>query len=150
MKKVTRSLLVAGSTLALLAGSFAPSLAVPFALADTPSDTAAAYSNGTDTGAFKLPALISKVSTVTDDTIRGIDLTPYQAELAAGVKYKDFNGRSLDEEGFMNLLKDSGANYVNLKVAVVCVKFFSTRFKYRVFQDTLFVHFRLPCFTCSV
>ncbi|AJH78345.1 hypothetical protein BF29_2231 [Heyndrickxia coagulans DSM 1 = ATCC 7050] len=32
----------------------------------------------------------------------------------------------------------------------VCVKFFSTRFKYRVFQDTLFVHFRLPCFTCSV
>ncbi|WP_235801114.1 CRISPR-associated protein Cas5, partial [Heyndrickxia coagulans] len=29
----------------------------------------------------------------------------------------------------------------------VCVKFFSTRFKYRVFQDTLFVHFRLPCFT---
>ncbi|MEK5266694.1 glycosyl hydrolase 53 family protein [Weizmannia sp. FSL W8-0401] len=118
MKKVTRSLLVAGSTLALLAGSFAPSLAVPFALADTPSDTAAAYSNGTDTGASKLPALISKVSTVTDDTIRGIDLTPYQAELAAGVKYKDFNGRSLDEEGFMNLLKDSGVNYVNLKVAV--------------------------------
>jgi two-component system response regulator DesR len=31
-----------------------------------------------------------------------------------------------------------------LQKAMVCVKFFSIGFKYRVFQDTLFVHFRLP------
>ncbi|MBL4953255.1 glycosyl hydrolase 53 family protein [Neobacillus sp. YIM B02564] len=115
MNKITKSFLVAGSTLALLTGSFAPSLAVPLAYADTVSS---AYSNGTDTGAAKLPAAINKVSTVTEDTIRGVDLTPYQAELAAGVKYKDFNGQTLDENGFMNLLKESGINYINLKVAV--------------------------------
>jgi arabinogalactan endo-1,4-beta-galactosidase len=120
MNKITRSLLVASSTLVLLTGSFAPSLAVPLVFADqtTSSDDGKSYSDGTDTGASKLPAAVNKVSTVTEDTIRGIDLTSYQAELAAGVKYKDFNGQTLDENGFMNLLKDSGVNYINLKVAV--------------------------------
>ena len=40
------------------------------------------------------------------------------------------------------------ANIVAMSCIFVCVKFFSIGFKYRVFQDTLFVHFRLPCFSC--
>lgn len=113
MNKITRSLLVASSTLVLLTGTLVPTIATPHANAEENP-----YSVGTDTGASKLPAIINKVSTVAEDTIRGIDLTPYQAELAAGVKYKDFNSNTLNDNDLMNLLVDSGVNYINLKVAV--------------------------------
>lgn len=77
-----------------------------------------AYQSGTDTGVSKLPVTVSKVDTVTDDTIKGVDLTSYQAEIAAGVKFYDFNHVLLDGTGLMQLLKNNGINYVNLKVAV--------------------------------
>lgn len=77
-----------------------------------------AYKNGTDTGASELGASIQKVSTVKNDTVRGVDLTPYQAQLEAGVKYKDFSGKTLDQKGLMSFLKEQGVNYVSLKVAV--------------------------------
>ena len=78
----------------------------------------ASYQTGVDTGVSKLPALVSKVDSVTDQTIKGVDLTSYQAEIAAGVKFYDFNGGLLDGNGLMQLLKNNGVNYVNLKVAV--------------------------------
>lgn len=78
----------------------------------------ASYQTGADTGVSKLPALVSKVDSVTDQTIKGVDLTSYQAEIAAGVKFYDFNHVLLDGNGLMQLLKNNGINYVNLKVAV--------------------------------
>ncbi|WP_373892434.1 glycosyl hydrolase 53 family protein [Weissella confusa] len=83
--------------------------------ADSISD---AYANGTDTGASKQAATVGKVTTVTKDTIRGVDLTSYQAESKAGVQYFDFDGKRVDGAGLMKLLSDSGVNYINLKVAV--------------------------------
>ncbi|MFT9471075.1 glycosyl hydrolase 53 family protein, partial [Leuconostoc pseudomesenteroides] len=77
-----------------------------------------AYQTGYDTGVNKLPAVVSKIDSVTDQTIKGVDLTSYQAEIAAGVKFYDFNGGLLDGNGLMELLKNNGVNYVNLKVAV--------------------------------
>ncbi|CAK1226475.1 glycosyl hydrolase 53 family protein [Fructobacillus tropaeoli] len=77
-----------------------------------------AYKNGTDTGASKLPAQVGKVNTVTSDTIKGVDLTSYQAEKSAGVTYYDFNGQKVDDTQLMNLLKANGVNYISLKVAV--------------------------------
>ncbi|KRM35449.1 glycosyl hydrolase 53 family protein [Lentilactobacillus parafarraginis] len=65
-----------------------------------------------------MPAVVSKIDSVTDQTIKGVDLTSYQAEIAAGVKFYDFNGGLLDGNGLMELLKNNGVNYVNLKVAV--------------------------------
>ncbi|MBU7451637.1 glycosyl hydrolase 53 family protein, partial [Leuconostoc citreum] len=76
------------------------------------------YQTGSDTGVNKLPAVVSKIDSVTDQTIKGVDLTSYQAEIAAGVKFYDFNGGLLDGNGLMKLLKNNGVNYVNLKVAV--------------------------------
>ncbi|MDR9868718.1 glycosyl hydrolase 53 family protein [Lactococcus cremoris] len=78
----------------------------------------ASYQTGADTGVSKLPALVSKVDSVTDQTIKGVDLTSYQAEIAAGVKFYDFNHVLLDGNGLMQLLKNNGINYVNLKIAV--------------------------------
>lgn len=77
-----------------------------------------AYSYGTDTGAATLPAKINKVDTVTNDTVRGVDLTVLQAEKSAGVQYKNYNGKTLSNDELMSFLKENGVNYVNLKVAV--------------------------------
>lgn len=76
------------------------------------------YEDGTDTGASKLTAKVNKLNTVTSDTIRGIDLTVYQAQLKANVAYKNFDGTTLNPTEFMQFLKSTGINYVNLKVAV--------------------------------
>ncbi len=77
-----------------------------------------AWSDGTDTGVSKQSAAIDGVSSMEDGTVRGVNLTSYQAEKSAGVKFKDFNGKVLDDSGLMSLFKNSGVNYVLLKVAV--------------------------------
>lgn len=77
-----------------------------------------AWNEGTDTGVTKLPASVTGVSSMTADTVRGVNLTSYQAEKSAGVTFKDFNGSEIDDAGMMQLLKSSGVNYVLLKVAV--------------------------------
>ncbi|OXM99718.1 glycosyl hydrolase 53 family protein [Bifidobacterium vansinderenii] len=76
------------------------------------------WNEGTDTGVTKLPASVTGVSSMTADTVRGVNLTSYQAEKTAGVKFHDFNGNEIDDAGLMQLLKSSGVNYVLLKVAV--------------------------------
>ena len=80
--------------------------------------TEQSYQSGNDTGVSKLPATVSKLDTVTDQTIKGVDLTSYQAETEAGVQFYDFNHSHLSGLSFMNFLKSNGINYVNLKVAV--------------------------------
>ncbi|WP_204314837.1 glycosyl hydrolase 53 family protein [Bifidobacterium aerophilum] len=77
-----------------------------------------AWNQGTDTGMKDLPASVAGISSMTDDTVRGVNLTSYQAEKSAGVKFHDFDGNEIDDNGLMQLLKDSGVNYVLLKVAV--------------------------------
>lgn len=77
-----------------------------------------AYAQGIDTGACQLTAKINKVDTVTEETIRGLDLTNYQAQKEAGVKYYDYDGNVLDDKEMMSFLKKNGVNYLNLKVAV--------------------------------
>ena len=77
-----------------------------------------AWNEGTDTGMKDLPATVSGVSSALDETVRGVNLTSYQAERNAGVTFRDFDGNTVDDDAFMTLLKDSGVNYVLLKVAV--------------------------------
>lgn len=77
-----------------------------------------AWNQGTDTGMKDLPASIAGVSSITQDTVRGVNLTSYQAEKTAGVKFHDFDGHEIDDNGLMQLLKSNGVNYVLLKVAV--------------------------------
>ena len=93
-----------------------------FASADTPApaawDPSESWKDGTDTGISLQPAFVEGISSITDGTIRGIGLTSYQAERAAGVTFKDFDGNEVDDAGFMAMLKSAGVNYVTLKVAV--------------------------------
>ena len=83
----------------------------------------APWNEGTDTGVKDQPAQVAGVSSMQDDTVRGVNLTSYQAMKAArtaknGYAFKDFDGNNLDDNGMMQLLKASGINYVLLKVAV--------------------------------
>ena len=84
----------------------------------SPEEVEQAYKDGSDTGASDLAAEVAGVSSMADGTIRGVDLTSYQAERAAGVSYRNFSGDVVDDAGFMQLLKTSGVNYVLLRVAV--------------------------------
>lgn len=85
---------------------------------DNKDEVNQAYMQGTDTGATLLPAKIKKVDTVTENTVRGVDLTTYQAEKEAGVTYKNYQGKTLSPNELMAFLKENGINYINLKVAV--------------------------------
>lgn len=83
----------------------------------------APWNEGTDTGVKDQPAQVAGVSSMQDDTVRGVSPTSYQAMKAArtaknGYAFKDFDGNNLDDNGMMQLLKASGINYVLLKVAV--------------------------------
>lgn len=83
----------------------------------------APWNEGTDTGVKDQPAQVAGVSSMQDDTVRGVNPTSYQAMKAArtaknGYAFKDFDGNNLDDNGMMQLLKASGINYVLLKVAV--------------------------------
>ena len=59
---------------------------------------------------------VERVENITDDFIGGVDVSSYIALKDSGVKYYDFAGNELDNQGFFNLLKDSGINYVRIRV----------------------------------
>lgn len=50
---------------------------------------------------------------MTDDMVRGVDISSYAALLKAGVKFYDFNGH---EANLFKVLKDAGVNWVRLRV----------------------------------
>lgn len=81
-------------------------------------DSSKSWEDGSDTGISLQPASVDGISSISDETIRGVGLTSYQAERAAGVTFRDFNGDAVDDAGFMSMLKESGVNYILLKVAV--------------------------------
>lgn len=102
----------------MLASAMLTSLSPISAVILADSSVADAYKTGSDSGVNKLPAVVSRLDTIKDNTIKGVDLTSYQAELSAGVKFYNFNHTELSGVSFMNFLKDNGITYVNLKVAV--------------------------------
>lgn len=53
------------------------------------------------------------IAGMTDDTIRGVDISSYLALKNAGVKYRDFNG---NEASLVKVLADAGVNYVRLRI----------------------------------
>lgn len=59
---------------------------------------------------------VKPVEGMGDDFLRGVDISSYLSEIESGVKYKDFNGKELDEKGFFELLADCGVNAVRLRI----------------------------------
>ena len=59
---------------------------------------------------------VEKVAGANGDFITGADLSSYVAEKNSGVKFYDFDGNELDDQGFFNFLHDGGVNYVRIRV----------------------------------
>lgn len=59
---------------------------------------------------------VNKIEGITDDFIRGADVSSYVSLINSGVSFYDFDGNKLDDQGFFNLLADSGINYIRVRV----------------------------------
>ena len=59
---------------------------------------------------------VTKVEGLTEDFIRGVDISTYKSLIDSGVTFKGWDGKALDEVGFFRLLKDAGVNYVRIRV----------------------------------
>lgn len=59
---------------------------------------------------------VKKVTGMGEDFIKGVDISSYISELDSGVVFKDWNGQKLSQQGFFQLLKDCGVNYVRIRI----------------------------------
>ena len=59
---------------------------------------------------------VEKNSAVDDDFITGMDVSSYLSVVNSGASFYDFDGNQLDNQGFFNLLKASGVNYIRVRV----------------------------------
>lgn len=59
---------------------------------------------------------VNKISGIDNSFIRGVDVSSFISEYESGVRYKDFEGTELDQQGFFNLLASCGVNYVRIRV----------------------------------
>ncbi|MBD5554998.1 MAG: hypothetical protein HDQ95_06565, partial [Roseburia sp.] len=68
-----------------------------------------------DPDAVESDIYVEKIN-LPDDFIEGVDISSYDSLWNSGVRFYDFDGNQLDYGGFFTLLKDSGVNYVRLRV----------------------------------
>lgn len=59
---------------------------------------------------------VNKISDLPKDFIEGVDVSSYIAQKDSGVKYYDFDGTELTDQGFFDLLHDCGVNYVRIRI----------------------------------
>ena len=59
---------------------------------------------------------VQKVDGLSKDFITGADVSSYISEKNSGVTYYDDQGNALDDQGFFDLLSDSGMNYIRIRV----------------------------------
>lgn len=59
---------------------------------------------------------VEPIAGLTDDFIRGADVSTYLSQKESGVTYKDFDGNTLDDAGFFKLLAESGINCIRIRV----------------------------------
>jgi len=59
---------------------------------------------------------VKKVTGMSQDFIKGVDVSSYISIFESGTEFKDWDGRVLSQQGFFNLLKNSGVNYVRIRV----------------------------------
>ncbi len=59
---------------------------------------------------------VEKVENLSEDFIGGVDISSYVSLKNSGVKFYDFDGKEVDDQGFFDLLAESGINYVRVRV----------------------------------
>ena len=75
--------------------------------------------NSSEDTAVEADVFVEKIDNLSEDFITGADLSSIAAEFDSGVKYYDFDGNELDEQGFFDFLyNDCGVNYVRIRVWV--------------------------------
>ncbi len=67
-----------------------------------------------DTGADGI--FVQKVSGLSDDFIKGVDVSSYVSLRDSGVTYKDWDGNEITDQQFFDQLKEAGVNYVRIRV----------------------------------
>ena len=72
-----------------------------------------AYETGSETGLQYDKVKIEPVQGVTNDMIRGVDISSYEALLNAGVQFYDFSGKPAN---LFKVLSDAGVNWVRIRV----------------------------------
>lgn len=59
---------------------------------------------------------VEPIKGMTDSFYRGVDVSTYISEKESGVTYKDFEGNTLDDAGFFDLLAQCGVNCIRIRV----------------------------------
>lgn len=59
---------------------------------------------------------VEKVKNLSDDFIKGVDVSSYVSLVDSGVKFKDWNGNEISDQQFFNQLQEAGVNYVRIRV----------------------------------
>ena len=67
-----------------------------------------------DTGADGI--FVQKVDGLSDDFIKGVDVSSYVSLRDSGVTFKDWNGNVIGDQEFFSQLKEAGVNYVRIRV----------------------------------
>ncbi len=67
-----------------------------------------------DTGADGI--FVEKVNNLSEDFIKGVDVSSYVSLTESGVTFKDWDGNVISDQQFFNQLKDAGVNYVRIRV----------------------------------
>lgn len=62
------------------------------------------------------PIYVEKVTAADVDFITGVDVSSYVSEKNSKVKYYDYSGNELSDQGFFNFLSECGVNYVRIRV----------------------------------
>lgn len=69
-----------------------------------------------DEPAVEAEIFVNKVEGCDENFITGVDVSSYVALKNGGVKYYDYDGNELDDQGYFNFLHDCGVNYVRIRV----------------------------------
>ena len=59
---------------------------------------------------------VPKIEGLSKDFIKGVDISSYVSLINSGVTFKDWDGNVLNEQGFFDLLKEAGVNYIRVRV----------------------------------
>ena len=72
-----------------------------------------AFKNGTETGLRYDKVVVTPIKEMTNDMIRGVDISSYKSLENAGVTFYDFNGNPAN---LVKILHDAGVNYLRLRL----------------------------------
>ena len=92
---------------------------VKLASEESKDDTDNGSDDGDDTDdstAVDAEVFVTKNTEVDDDFITGADVSSYYSLIKSGACFYDKDGSKLDEQGFFDLLKAGGTNYIRLRV----------------------------------